>query len=130
MPANRELPNKAAGTSGHAAWVCRVRAGVLGATVMAVLAGCGAQSRVVPLKPLTPSEALNLVKSIKPECHKPGHVLIHYASPVVHGKSSESWWCVEPAQSYRAVSRGLHCPIRTHLKIDFARHTAICKPSV
>jgi hypothetical protein len=97
---------------------------------MAVLAGCGAQSRVVPLKPFTPSEALNLVKSIKPGCQKPGHVLIHYASPTVHGKGSESWWCVEPAQAYRAVSRDLHCQIRTHLKIDFARHTAMCKPSV
>jgi hypothetical protein len=96
---------------------------------MVVLAGCGAQSRVDRLKPLTPSEALSLVKSIKPECHKPGHVLIHYTSAVVHGKGSESWWCVEPAQSYRAVSRGLHCPSRTQLKIDFARHTATCSPS-
>jgi hypothetical protein len=98
--------------------------------VIAVLAGCGAQSRVVRLKSLTPSEALNLVKSFKPECDKPGHVLIQYASPVVHGAGSESWWCVEPAQSYHVVSRDLHCPIRTRLDIDLTRHTATCKPSV
>jgi hypothetical protein len=71
-----------------------------------------------------------LVKSFKPGCDKPGYVLIYYASPVVHGEGSERWWCVEPAQSYRVVSRDLRCPIRTRLQIDFARHTATCKPSV
>lgn len=97
---------------------------------MAGLVGCGTQSHVAPLKSLTPREATNLVKSLKPGCDKPGHVLIHYASPVVHGKGSESWWCVEPTQSYRIVSRGLHCPIRTRLQIDFPRHTATCRPGV
>ena len=96
---------------------------------MQVLEGCGAQSRIVPLKPLTPSEARHLVKSFRPECGKPGRVLIRYASPVVHGESSELWWCVEPARAYHAVSRDLHCPTRTQLMIDFARHTAACKPS-
>jgi hypothetical protein len=96
---------------------------------MALLAGCGAQSRVGQPKPLTPSEVLSVVKSFKSECHKPGQVQIHYASPIVHGKGSESWWCVEPAQAYRTVSRGLHCPRRTQLNIDFARHTATCRPN-
>jgi hypothetical protein len=106
-----------------------VRVIVLGAVAMSVLAGCGAQSRIVQLKPVTPSEAKNLVNSFRPACGTPGRVLVRYASTVVHGKSSESWWCVKPAQAYRTVSRGLHCPIRTRLTIDFARHTAACKPS-
>jgi hypothetical protein len=106
-----------------------VRAVVLGAAVMAVLAGCGTQSRVVSLKPLTPSETRSLVKSFKPGCNTPGRVLIRYVSPVVHGKGSESWWCVEPAQSYRVVSRDLRCPARTRLKIDLKRHMAACEHS-
>ncbi len=96
---------------------------------MAVLAGCGAQTRVVSLKPVAPSDALNFVKSFEPQCDKPGHVLIRDASPDVHGNSGERWWCVEPAQAYPDVSRGLRCPTRTRLTIDFARHTAACKPT-
>jgi hypothetical protein len=97
--------------------------------MMAALAGCGAQSRVGQLKPLTPSEVRNLVKSIKPGCDKPGRVPIRYVSPEVHGMGSESWWCVEPAQAYRAVRRGVHCPARTRLTIDFERHLAACAHS-
>jgi hypothetical protein len=94
---------------------------------MMAVAGCGAQSRVVQLQPLTPGEARNLVRSIKPACDKPGRVLIRYTSPVVHGEGSESWWCVEPAQAYRAVSRDLHCPARSRPTIDFRRHLAACE---
>ncbi len=109
--------------TGHGAHVTAV---VLGAAVTAVLAGCGAQSRVVGLNPLTPSEASKLVNSMKPGCNKPGRVLIRYVSPVVHGKGSETWWCVKPAQSYRIVSREVRCPARTRLKIDLERHKAAC----
>jgi uncharacterized lipoprotein len=63
---------------------------VLGALVIAVLAECGTQSRVVQRKPLTPSEAMSVVKSIKPECHKPGHVLIHYTSPSCTARAAKA----------------------------------------
>ena len=45
---------------------------MLGAAVMQVLEGCGAQSRIVPLKPLTPSEARHLVKSFNRNAANPG----------------------------------------------------------
>jgi hypothetical protein len=108
-----------------------VRAVVLGAVVMAVLAGCGAQSRVYDLKSLTPSEAKNLVASFNPRaCNTRGRVLVRYSSPVVHGKGSDAWWCVEPANAYRVVSRDLRCPAGTRLKIDFERHVATCDHSL
>jgi hypothetical protein len=106
-----------------------MRAVVVGAAMMATLVGCGSQSRVVPLKQLTPSEARNLVKSVTPVCDKPGRVLIRYVSTVVHGKGSESWWCVAAAQSYRAVRRDVHCPAGTRLRIDLQRHLATCENS-
>jgi hypothetical protein len=119
MPANREIPG----------WNCvRAVIGVAGAVVL--LAGCGAQSRVASRTSVSPEEARKLVRSLRPKCDKPGHVLIRYASPVVHGKGSESWWCVEPARSHRVISRGLRCPARTRLEIDFARHTATCRARV
>jgi hypothetical protein len=106
-----------------------MRAVVLGAAMMAALAGCGAQSRVVQLKPLTPGEARKLVRGIKPVCDKPGRALLRYASPVVQGEGSENWWCVEPARAYRAVRRDLHCPAGTRVRIDFQRHSVTCEKS-
>ncbi|MCW3026951.1 MAG: hypothetical protein JWN81_162 [Solirubrobacterales bacterium] len=106
-----------------------MRVVVLGAAMMAALAGCGAQSRVVQLKPLTPSEARNLIRNIKPGCNLPGRVLITYTEPEVHGHGGWTSWCVEPAQAYRTVSRDLHCPARTRLTIDFERHLAACENS-
>lgn len=107
-----------------------MRVVVLGAVVMALLAGCGAQSRGSRLKPLTSSEARNFAKSFNPtRCNTPGHVLVRYASPVVHGKSEEAWWCVEPARAYSTVGRDLHCPPDTQLKVDFERHRAECQRS-
>jgi hypothetical protein len=67
-----------------------MRAVVLGAAMIGVLAGCGAQSHVAQLKPLTPSEAKHLIKSFTPGCHERGRVLIRYVSPEAHGKRSES----------------------------------------
>lgn len=96
------------------------------AAVVAILAGCGAQSRVVQLRSVTPSEASNLVKSFEPKCDVPGRVLIRYASPIVHGKGNESWWCIAPAQAYRVVSRDLRCPAHMNVKIDLGRHVAMC----
>jgi hypothetical protein len=98
---------------------------VLIAIVMVILAGCGAQSRVVQLKPATPNEVSNLVKSFEPKCNAPGRVLIRY----VQGEGNESWWCIEPARAYRIVSRDLRCPAQMSVKIDFRRHSAVCERS-
>src|SRR5215472_16972305 len=108
-------------------WAIHFETIVLLVAVMAVLAGCGAQSRVAQLKSLTPSEASNLVKSFEPKCNAPGRVLVRYTSPIVHGEGNESWWCIEPAQAYRIVSRDLHCPPHTNVKIDFTHHLVVCK---
>jgi hypothetical protein len=107
-----------------------VKAAVALAGAIAVLGGCGAQSHVTRLKALTPSQAKAILESIRPVCDKPGHVLVRSVAPTVHGRGSESWWCVEPAHAYRAVSRGLHCRPQTHLTIDFAHHKASCEHSV
>jgi hypothetical protein len=104
-----------------------MRTAILGLSVTVALAGCGAQIRVEQLKPAPPSEAKNLLRAIEPVCNKPGLVLIRYTSPVVHGKGSDSWWCVEQAEAYRAVSRSLHCPAQTRLTINFKRRVATCK---
>jgi hypothetical protein len=96
---------------------------------MAVLAGCGTQSSGVQPKPLTPSEARNIIKSIKPGCNTPGHVLIRYSSPEMHGKGSDSWWCVEPPRAYRTISRDVHCAVGMRLRIDLQRHRATCESS-
>jgi hypothetical protein len=78
---------------------------------------------------MTPSQASKLLKSVTPGCNTPGRVLIDHVTPEVHGKGGESWWCVEPANAYRVVSRDLTCPTGTRLKIDFQRHRADCAHS-
>src|SRR5690349_7478473 len=96
---------------------CMRAVGIAAAAIAMLVAGCGGQSHSVELKSLTPSEARNLLKSIKPGCDKPGRVLVRYVEPEVHGKGGESWWCSEPARMYGAVSRDVHCPARMHLTI-------------
>jgi hypothetical protein len=103
-----------------------MRAVVLGVAVIAVLGGCGAQTHVVPLKTMTPSQASKLVKSFTPGCNAPGRVLIRHVEPDAHGRGGWSEWCVEPAKAYHVVSLDLRCPTGTRLKIDFQRHTAEC----
>lgn len=93
---------------------------------MAGLGGCGTQSHVVPLKSLTPGEAKNVIRSIKPNCKAPERVLIRYVSPVLHGKGSETVWCAVRGETNHAASRDIHCPPHTHLKIDLERHVATC----
>lgn len=106
--------------------MARVRAIVLGGAVVAGLAGCGTQSHVVPLKPLTPSEVKSLIRSIKPPCKAPEQVLVRYVSPIVHGKGSETDWCAVRGQTNRGVSRDIYCPPHTFLKVDLERHVATC----
>ncbi len=98
---------------------------VLGAVAITLaLAGCGARSRVAQLKPLTRNEAGKLLKSMSPGCDTPGHVLIRYISPIVHGEGSEDSWCVAPTQAYRVVRRDLHCSAGLHVIVDLQRHLA------
>jgi len=107
----------------------QVRVFVVVIAVSLVLAGCGAESRVRALKPLTPSEAKKLVASFHPRaCNLRGQVLIRYSSPVVHGKGSDGWWCVAPADAYRVIGRDLHCPVDSHVSIDLRRRRALCEP--
>jgi hypothetical protein len=93
-----------------------------------VLAGCGAQTNVVALKPMTPSQASKLIKSFT-RCDAPGHVLIRHVEPEAHGAGGWREWCVEPAKAYHVVSLDLRCPTGTRLKIDFQRHRADCAQS-
>jgi hypothetical protein len=89
-----------------------MRTGVLGVAVMAVLAGCGAQTqRIITSFTL---------------CNAPGHVLIRQVEPEAHGAGVSREWCVEAANAYHVVSLGLRCPTSTRLKIDFQRHRAEC----
>ena|ERR1700693_181657 len=106
----------------------QMRAVVVAIAVALVLAGCGAESRVTALKQLTPSEAKKLVASFNPRaCNVRGQILIRYPSPVVHGKGSDGWWCVEPAEAYRVIGRDLHCPVDSHVSIDVRRRRAVCE---
>jgi hypothetical protein len=103
-----------------------MRAVVPGVAVMAVLAGCGAQTHVVALKTMTRSQASKLVKSFTPGCNAPGRVLIRHVEPEAHGRGGWEEWCVGPAKAYHVVSLDLRCPTGTSLKIDFQRHRAEC----
>jgi hypothetical protein len=106
-----------------------MRTVLVAVAITLALAGCGAQSHVAQLKPLTRAEASKLLKSVSPGCDTPGRVSIRYVSPVVHGKGGDAWWCVAPAQSYRVIRRDVHCPTGMHVTVDLRRHLARCESS-
>ena len=56
---------------------------MVAAGLVAALAGCGAQSRVAQLTPLSRDQASRLIKRMSAGCETPGRVQIRYVSPVV-----------------------------------------------